>query len=104
MESFKNTVSKNIGTTPVSLMTASATAVLVGCNVANLVTVDLPVDIWIDRAGTVVYLIKAGRVTASKNFEVIQGKTVLEVGDVLKAVATTPNAFDIILSYLSGVN
>lgn len=103
MEIFNSNLVNNIGINPVILHTTTATTVLLGCNVANLLHADLPIDIWIDRAGVVVYLIKAGRVDANRNFEVIQSKTVLKIGDVLKASATVPNAFDITLSYIYGV-
>lgn len=104
METFTSNIAKNIGITPVTLHTATTTTFLLGCNVANLLAAELPIDIWIERAGVVVYLIKSGRVVADRNFEVIQSKTILNIGDILKAVASVPNAFDITLSYLYGVN
>jgi hypothetical protein len=104
MAAFNVVATKNVGTTPVTIYTATSNTVVIGLNAANIYPSELPIDIWYTRAGDDTYIQKQFRVSPGENNEVMRGnKIVLETGDMLKASTALANGFDILVSVLEGV-
>jgi hypothetical protein len=85
---FKNSFSKNVGTSPVTVYTApsSTQTTLIGFSVANVTTSPITCDAYITSSATDYYLIKSGVVPVGGSLVIVGGdqKVVLEAADVLK--------------------
>ena len=105
MSSFTNVSEADIGTTPVTLYTASQKTVLIGCNMSNTINQITPVSLILNDGVNDIYVKKNFRIEAGFSDEIMKGnKIVLKVGDSIKAVAGIASSVDIVLSLLTGVN
>ena len=95
---FKNYTSSSVGTSPVTTYTvpSSTTAVVIGCNVANVSASQITVDVQV--AG--VYLIKGVPIPAGSAISVLDGKIILEAADTVVVTASAATAADVVLSVL----
>lgn len=103
-ETLSSAVAVDIGTADKVLHTATAKAIIIGGNFSNKTAFELPLTVWIERGTSVVTIVKDARVLGNQNTEIIKGKLVLEVGDVVKARCPLDNSFDGLLSYMAGIN
>lgn len=101
---FKNSFSKNVGTSPVTTYTCpSATqTTLIGLSVANTTTSPITCDAYITSSGTDFYLIRYGVVPVGGSLVIVGGdqKVVLEPTDALKLVTSAASSADVVVSYL----
>jgi len=101
---FKNSVAKNVGTSPVTVYTCpSATqTTMIGISVANTSASPITTDVYITSGGTDYYLVKTATVPVGGALVVAGGdqKVVLEVGDALKVVMSAASSADCFASYL----
>jgi hypothetical protein len=101
---FKNSFSKNVGTSPVTVYTApsSTQTTLIGFSVANVTTSPITCDAYITSSATDYYLIKSGVVPVGGSLVIVGGdqKVVLEAADVLKIVTSAATSADVVISYL----
>lgn len=105
MASFKSTATRNLGTTPVAIHTATSPSVVIGLNAANIFASELPIDILHRRSSNDTYILKQFRVGPGETEELMRGnKIVLETGDQLVASTAMANGFDILVSVLEGVS
>lgn len=96
---FKNyTSSSSVGTSAATIYTvpSAKTAVLIGCNLANVSAAQINVDI---QAGGV-YLIKGVPLPAKSALSVLDGKIILETTDTLIVTSDTASSCDVIASVL----
>jgi len=105
MSAFANVSATGVGTTPVTLYTATEKTVVIGCNASNVTNQIVPVSIILNDGANDIYIKKNFRIENGFNDEVMKGnKIVLEIGDSLKASASIDSSVDIVLSLLTGVN
>jgi hypothetical protein len=101
---FKNSVAKNVGTSPVTVYTCpSATqTTMIGISVANTSTSPITTDVYITSSAVDYYLVKTATVPVGGALVVAGGdqKVVLEVGDALKVVMSAASSADCFASYL----
>jgi hypothetical protein len=101
---FKNSFSKNVGTSPVTVYTApSATqTTLIGFSVANVSSSPITCDAYLTSSATDYYLIKTGVVPVGGSLVIVGGdqKVVLEAADALKVVMSAASSADVVISYL----
>ena len=101
---FTSSMSKSIGTAPVSVYTATASSqtTLIGMTVANLTTAVVTADVYITRAGVDYYISKGFDIIPASTQILIGGdqKIVLQPSDIVKVVSNTATAVDVILSML----
>lgn len=95
---FLNYTSASVGVTPVTTYTvgASTTAVVIGCNIANVTASQIIVDVQV--AG--VYLIKSAAIPAGASLSVLDGKIILETTNTVVVTSDTATSADVILSVL----
>lgn len=105
MASFDSTPTRNLGTTPTTIFTATSPCVIIGINIANVYGSELPIDIWQRRSSNDTYIQKQYRVGPGETEEIMRGnKIVLITGDTLMASTAVNNGFDILVSVLKGVS
>jgi hypothetical protein len=94
-----------VGTSPATILTASATTALVGCQVANISGAAITVDVYITRSATNFYLIKGATIPVGGALALIGGdvKHFLLNGDALKCVSSAASSADFVTSAAVGV-
>jgi flagella basal body P-ring formation protein FlgA len=95
---FKNYTSSGVGTSSATVYTVPAltSSVTIGLNIANVASAIIAVDVQING----VYLVKAAPIPAGSALSVLDGKIVLEAGDVVEVTSDTASSADVILSVL----
>lgn len=98
-------MSKSVGTTAVTIFTASATTALVGVQVANTTAAQITVSVMITRAGVDYYLVKNADIIVGSSLALIGGdiKHFMITGDALKVVTNTAASADVCASVAIGV-
>jgi hypothetical protein len=101
---FKNYLSKDVGTSPVTVYTCpSATqTTVIGFSVANTTASPITCDAYITSSAVSYYLIKSAVIPVGGSLVIIGGdqKVVLESADVLAVVTSAAAAADAICSLL----
>lgn len=101
---FKNSFAKSVGTSPATVYTcpAATQTTLIGISVANTSASPITTDVYLTSSAVDYYLIKSGVVPVGGSLVVAGGdqKVVLEVGDILKVVASAASSADCVASYL----
>jgi hypothetical protein len=105
---FKLKTDTAVGTTLTSVYTvpASTTTVMIGAVLANILASQIKVDVKIVTASSSgenaddVYLVKDLPIPNGSSFELIEGKVVLETGDIVKVESDTASSLDVALSVL----
>jgi hypothetical protein len=101
---FKSYFSKSVGTSAATVYTCpSATqTTIIGLSVANTTTSPITCDAYITRSLVDYYLIETATVPVGASLVIVGGdqKVVLEVGDVLKVVASAASSADVVCSLL----
>ena len=95
---FKNYVSAAVGTSETTVYTvpSSTTAVIIGCNVANITSSQIRVTIKV--ADT--HVVKEVPVPANSAISVLDGKIIAETTDTVKVTSNTASSADVIVSAL----
>jgi len=104
--SFKSYSKPNIGTTPVTLLTATQKTIIIGLTVSNIHASVIPITIKLNKPGGIsTHIAKAKRVESGTYLDLMLGnKLVVEVGDTLTAFAGDTASIDITISTLEGVS
>jgi len=105
---FKLKTKTAVGTTLTSVYTvpATTTTVIIGAVLANILASQIKVDVKIVTASSAgenaddVYLVKDLPIPNGSSFELIEGKVVLETGDIVKVESDTASSLDVALSVL----
>jgi len=95
---FKNYTSDGAGDSLTTVYTVGAnkTAVIIGCNLANVTDSQIAVDVYLGS----VYLIRDVPIPANTAFSVLDGKIIAEAGDTIKVESDTAASVDVVLSVL----
>jgi len=95
---FKNYVSAAVGTSETTVYTvpSSTTAVLIGCNIANVTSSQIKVTVKV--ADT--HVVKTVPVPANSALSVLDGKIIAETTDTVKVTSDTASSVDVIVSVL----
>jgi len=105
MSSFVNASANSIGTTTQTIYSANTKAIVIGCNISNILGTIIPVDIIVNVGGKDVYIKKELRIDNGSSEEIMRGnKIVLVPGDSFKARSYANSSIDIVLSILEGVS
>jgi hypothetical protein len=101
---FTSYVAKDVGTSPVSLITVASATVdtVIGLSIANTSASSITADVYITRSAVDYYIIKGAAVPVGSTFIMSGGdqKIVLLAADVLKVVTDTATSADVIASVL----
>jgi|TARA_Y100000034_G_C6581596_1_gene252341 hypothetical protein len=105
---FKLKTDTAVGTTLTTVYTvpAATTTVMIGAVLANITASQIKANVQIVTASTQgenaddVYLIKELPIPTGSSFELIEGKVVLEAGDIIKVESDTASSLDVALSVL----
>ena len=105
---FKLKTDTAVGTTLTTVYTvpAATTTVMIGAVLANITASQIKANVQIVTASTTgenaddVYLIKELPIPTGSSFELIEGKVVLEAGDIIKGESDTASSLDVALSVL----
>ena len=95
---FKNYVSAAVGTSETTVYTvpSSTTAVIIGCNIANVTSSQIRVTVKV--ADT--HVVKEVPVPANSAISVLDGKIIAETTDTVKVTSNTAASADVIVSAL----
>lgn len=101
---FNRYPAKNVGTTPVSVMTVGTgkTTTVIGVSVANTTTSPVTADVYATMGGTDYYIAKGAPVPVGGAFIPVGGdqKVVMVATDILKVVCSVAASVDVIVSVL----
>jgi hypothetical protein len=101
---FKSYYNKSVGTSAVTVYTcpSSTQTTVIGLSVANTTTSPITCDAYITRSSVDYYLIETATVPVGSSLVIVGGdqKVVLQVGDVLKVVASAASSADVVCSLL----
>ena len=102
---FTSYVAKDVGNAASTLVTvANATqTTLIGMTIANTSNADITASVYVTRSAVDYYLVKDATVPVGKTFVPVGGdqKVVLIAADALKAVSSSANSADVIVSVLN---
>jgi len=101
---FRTKVAKDIGTTPVDLLTTSAASrfTLIGCNLANTTDDVVVVDVKVEDAdGVIGYYIKQLVIEPYTSAKIVTNgeKIILAEECILRIVSDTDSSIDVVASY-----
>ena len=101
---FKNSVAKNVGTSPVTVYTCpvSTQTTMIGLSVANTSASPITADAYVTRSAVDYYLVKDATVAVGGSLVIVGGdqKVVLEPSDVLKVETSAAASADCFASLL----
>jgi len=104
MATFSNFKQNSVGTSVVTLLTADSPTIITGCSIANINGSTTSVSLYVQEASEIYYVAKNRSIDGGHSFEAISGnKLFLKTGDILKAVSSTDDSFDIIVSVLDAI-
>ena len=101
---FKNFLSKNVGTSAATVYTcpASTQTTIIGFSIANTSASPITCDAYITSSAVNYYLVKTATVPVGGSLVIVGGdqKTVLEAADVLLVVTSAATSADVVCSLL----
>ena len=101
---FTRYVSKNVGTTPVVLVTASSATqtTAIGLTLSNTTNSPITVSVYITASSVNYYLINNATVPVGSSLALFgaDGKVVLNTGDAFTVVSSAASSADAVLSVL----
>ena len=105
---FKLKTDTAVGTSLATIYTVpgSTTTVMIGAVLANITAAQVKADLQIVTAATSgengddVYIVKNLPIPDGSSFEVVEGKIVLQTGDIVKVKSDTASSLDVALSVL----
>ena len=102
---FTSYVAKDVGTTPVSLVTVASgtTDTVIGLSAANTSASGVTVDVYVTRSAVNYYIVKGAYVPPGQTFIMSGGdqKIILVASDILKVVSSAATSVDAIASVLA---
>jgi hypothetical protein len=104
INTFKNFLSKNVGTTPATIYTGPAATQtnIVGLSIANTSASPITCDVYITSSAVSYYLIKSAVVPVGGALVIVGGdqKVVMETADILLVTTSSANSADVVCSLL----
>ena len=105
-QNFRNNLQRNVGTTPVTLITGGDFDAVIGIRICNTTASTVLASCQIVNGGNDHFLAKNVSVPPNSAIELIQGgaKIVLKNNDVLKAQSNTASSLDIVTSFIDQIS
>ena len=105
-QDFERNVANAVGTSAVTLRTANSDDALVGITVANVLTSQITVEVYITSGGNDIHIVKDAPIPAGSSLQVLDGgaKIVMESGDVLKVKSNTASSADVWVSVVDTIS
>lgn len=101
---FTRYVASNVGTTPVTLVTAAAATqtTIIGCTAANTTSSPITVSLYVTASATNYYIVKNATIPVGGSLALFgaDGKLVINTGDAVNVVSSAATSTDVILSCL----
>ena len=105
-QDFERNIARAIGTTAVTIFTADSDDAVVGINLANTITSQVKVSVFVTNSSADYYLVKNAPIPASAALQVLDGgaKFVLQSGDALKVQSDTATSIDAWISRVDTIS
>ncbi len=105
-QDFERNIARNIGTSASTIFTADSDDAVVGINLANVLTNQIKVSVYITNSSTDYYLVKNVPIPASSSLQVLDGgaKFVLQSGDALTVISDTTSSVDVWVSRVDTIS
>ena len=105
-QDFRNNLQRNVGTSPVLLVTGGDYDAVIGIRICNTTTSTVLASCQIVNGGNDHFIAKNVSVPPNSAIELIQGgaKIVLENNDLLKAKSNTASSLDIVTSFIDSIS
>ena len=105
-QNFRNNLQRNVGTSPVTLITGGDYDAVIGIRICNTTTSAVLASCQIVNGGNDHFLAKNVSVPPNSAIELIQGgaKIVLQNNDTLKAQSDTASSLDIVTSFIDSIS
>ena len=105
-QDFERNVANAVGTSAVTLRTANSDDALVGITVANVLTSQITVEVYISSGGNDIHIVKDAPIPAGSSLQVLDGgaKIVMESGDALKVKSNTASSADVWVSVVDTIS
>ena len=105
-QNFRNNLQRNVGTSPVTLVTGGDFDAVIGIRCCNILTSTIKVDVKIAKGGADYFLAKGVVIPPNSAIELIQGgaKIVLDSTNTLEAVSDTASSLDVTVSYIDTIS
>jgi hypothetical protein len=105
-QDFERNIARAIGTTAVTIFTANSDDAVVGINLANTITSQVKVSVFVTNSSADYYLVKNAPIPASAALQVLDGgaKFVLQSGDALKVQSDTATSIDAWISRVDTIS
>ena len=103
---FKNALSKNVGTSAATLYTApsSTNSICIELDVCNTSAAGVTVDVYVTSSAVNYYIVKSAPVPVGGSLQVVSGqKIVVANGDAIKVVSSVASSIDVVAAILEGV-
>ncbi len=105
-QDFRNNLQRNVGTSPVTLVTGGDYDAVIGIRICNTTTSAVLASCQIVNGGNDHFLAKNVSIPPNSAIELIQGgaKIVLQNNDTLKAQSDTASSLDIVTSFIDSIS
>jgi hypothetical protein len=105
-QDFERNVANAVGTSAVTLRTANSDDALVGITVANVLTSQITVEVYITSGGNDIHIVKDAPIPAGSSLQVLDGgaKIVMVSGDALKVKSNTASSADVWVSVVDTIS
>ena len=105
-QDFRNNLQRNVGTSPVTLITAGDFDAVIGIRICNVTTSTVLASCQIVNGGNDHFIAKNVSIPPNSAIELIQGgaKIVLDSTNTLEAVSDTASSLDVTLSYIDTIS
>ncbi len=105
-QDFERDKQRNVGTSAVTLRTANSDDAIVGINVANVISSQITIDVFINDGANDFYIVKNAPIPSGSALQVLDGgaKIVLQNNDVLKVKSNTASSADVWVSAVDAIS
>ena len=105
-QNFRRYTNNNVGTSAVTLFTANSFDTVVGINVANVVTSQITVSVYINDGANDIHLVKDAPIPVGGALQILDGgaKIVMVSGDALKVKSSVASSADVWVSVVDAIS
>ena len=105
-QDFERNTSNAVGTSAVTLRTANSDDAIVGITIANVLTSQITVEVYITSGGNDIHIVKDAPIPAGSSLQVLDGgaKIVMVSGDALKVKSNTASSADVWVSVVDTIS
>ena len=105
-QDFERDKQRNVGTSAVTQRTANSDDAIVGINVANVISSQITIDVFINDGSNDFYIVKNAPIPSGSALQVLDGgaKIVLQNNDVLKVKSNTASSADVWVSAVDAIS